>query len=53
VEHLGRRLQLVLGQTEHVEVLGPAELHLPDGIGGPDRLELVPQHRGPLEIEGL
>ena len=39
-------------RPKHVEVLGTVELHLADGVGRPHRLELVPEHRGPLELEG-
>ena len=52
VEDLDGGLQLVTGQPEHIEVLGSLELHLAHGIGRPDRLQLVPEHRGPFELEG-
>ena len=43
MEYLDRRLELVFGQSHHIEVLGLVELHLADGVRRAHSLELVAQ----------
>ena len=52
VEDLDGGFQLILGQAQDIEVLRLVQLHLPDSVCGPDRLEFVPQRARALEVEG-